>query len=395
MDAATIINRASARRLTRRSVLAGLLASAAARAMAPLGGATPGGGGGPLSSLATLISGMASQTFARWTAGDISSSIINPGLSDPVCSNSSRCNWDPIGKKIQFYGHGHTGQQSLMCDFTDATSTWSNAGTPPVASNPVDNSHQWTGQTGDPITGDVYFWWAGGSAGSPGVYRRLQGSNSWTSLPSSPSGDGHGEGKGATFNPHFGTSGGLYLGSSYGIDVWDVHNASWSNQWPGGLSGGIVIGDSSGFEGTPGFYDETAQAVYFCGGNSPSSESNARCTKAGVTTQRANLPGPAGFPAAFNSQGIVVDGYVSTCTLSGYNTAGTVRPPMLIIPGGSCWEYNSTSDTWNVISGLTAPNYTQTNAGYFGGNVPLYDCVTAFAQTGGNGDMSAYAMRRS
>lgn len=327
------------------------------------------------SSLLTLIQGMSSGTWATWSGGVLSASITNPSNDDPVTSNSLNCHWDPVNKRMQFYGKGHGSlYQSLMLDFSDSTNTWINTNPPPSASGLANGAfHQFNGETMDPVTGDLYFWKFGNVA-----YRRVAGQTSWSSLGNPSQGD-HAQLAGAAFNRYSGASGALYVGSLYGIDKWDRTNQTWSQISNGS---GLTLGNHC-----CGFFDEASQAAYFCGGDSTA---NVKIATNGTCTQKNALPVVVDNQTSSNNVGCIVDGYVSAYA----PTSGIVRKPMIIKPGGNMWEYNSASDSWSQIAGVTAPDSTVTNNALFCGYVSTYDCVVMFRQTDAGGGATASVYKR-
>jgi hypothetical protein len=329
-------------------------------------------------SLSSLVASMSSGTWATWPQGSFAASLCNPLFAsgeDPVTSNSLNCHWDPVNKKIQFYGRGHgNAYQSLMLDFTDASSSWSNTGTPPFAAG-ISNGqfHQFNGETMDPVTGDLYFWAFGNS-----VRRRIAGQNSWTNLGNPGQGD-HAQVAGAAWNRFSGASGALYVGSLYGIDKWDRSTQTFSSISNGS---GLTLGNHC-----VGFFDEASQAAYFCGGDGTA---NVKVATNGTCTQKNSIPFQVDNQTSSNTVASIVDGYISSRS----DTNGIVRKPMIIRPGGNMWEYNSASDTWTQLSGVTAPASTAGNNALFCGYISTYDCIVMFRQTDSSGGATASVYKR-
>lgn len=349
-----------------------------------------GGGGSPTSNLATLVSGMTSGTWSTWTGGALSSTLTSPSGADPVISNGTTCNWDPVRNWLSYYGHGHTGGQSLVLDYVDSTNTWGNANPPPIATGGT-QTHQFLGQTIDSVTGNLY--WFDGNQQSSHIWQRI--GTSWTDLGLLPQGQ-HGQFNGAAFNPNYGTSGGAFFGGYYGIDVYDVHAGSYTLINSGFGAGGLTIGDPSNGQQTFGFYDVTAQAVYFgTVDGSVNSKALVKVASNGTCTQKSALPANVAINTSSSlSQGQLVDGYTSTSTISGQNTSGTVRPPLLIVPSGAMYSYNSGADTWSTVAGVTNPDATNANNGMFMGVCPAYDCAFLFGQSDSSGGMTAHVFKR-
>lgn len=349
-------------------------------------GYTPsGGGGGGSSTLAVKVASMTPGTWASWSGGFLSDSIDNPQGDDGVCTNSSKLSWDPVRKKLYFYGKGHgTLYQSLTLIFDDATSVWTNSSNVPIAAGSGTPGHQFCGQTSDPSTGDLYFQWAGADN-----YTRPANTGSWSGISGTATG-AHGQLAGTAFNPHFGTVGGYYVGSYYGIDVYNPASTSWTNLNAGFGAGGFVIGDNSGSGGNVGFYDEASQSIYFAGGSGAGASANLQVSKTGTITQKGSIPTNVSFAAAFNSSALVTDGYTSSYS----PTSGTVRKPMIVQPGGQVWEYTSGTDSWDVIFAGTSPDTSNGNRAICIGVVPDYDCAVMLCQAS-NSDMNANVYRRS
>ena len=334
------------------------------------------------SSLASLVATATAGQWSRWTGGDLSGSICNPAGQDPVVSNGYCATWDSINKLFTYYGHGHTGYQSLTLTYTDSNNTWTNdAVNVPVPSGIAYPLHQFTGQTGIPTAGIVCF----AAYGNQFNAVRYAGSASWSQAGSGSSGS-HGQSPGAGINPNVGSKGTLYVGSFYGIDVLDINSLTFNSSIS--TSGyNIGSGSSSGRNGA--FFDAASNAVYMCGGDT--GNYNLKISSAGALTQKGNLPCRVTCPIQSETDAIALDSYTSSYP----STSGTARKPFIVQPGGNCWNYTSSTDTWTVVFSGSSPNSTQANNAIFAAYCPTYDCVCLWVQTDGSGGCSAYVYPRN
>jgi hypothetical protein len=337
------------------------------------------GGGGGASAIQTKLDQISAGVWTRWDEGDIDASLSNPNGSgsDPVTSNASKFNWDSVNNKIVFYGHGHTGDQSLTLTFDDATGVWSNTDPPAYASAPGDDAHQFGGQTGD-LNGNIYFhkWY------DDPCKMRPNNTTNWTTL--ADSGEGfHAQLNGAAFNPTVSTQGVAVFGSSYGINQYNPATDSWSNRWAGFGAGGLRVSDFSN-----GFYDVASASTYFCGGNTQSG-SLVQVPAVGTVVQKNDMPINVYYFISLDNPvtyGMMVDGYTVPSN-------GTIRKPVLVGPAQDMWEYNSGSDTWTAL-GKTVPISGITNNGSFVGCVPPKDCLILFLQNTTLGGCAAWIYKR-
>jgi hypothetical protein len=328
----------------------------------------------PPASLSAFVAAMTSGTWAKWNAGFLSSSLTNPGGTDPVISNGMTLSWDPVNRKSIYYGHGHNGRQSLTLALNDVTTTWTNTDPVPVAAG-LSDMHQFSGQTCDPARGKIFFH----NPYDDQCFYRPSSTTTWSSTSADPAGS-HAQINGAAFNPTVSTQGVAVFGSSYGINQYDPVSNAWTNRWAGFGAGGIVVGDFS-----CGFYDVAAAATYMCGGSV--SLNNVKVPATGSVVNVGNLPTHVGIPTSSNigSVAVIADGYTTP--------GNTVRKPIIVKPGGSMWEYTSSSDTWTNLS-KTSPDSGQTNYGIFLGANLTYDCLLLYVQSDAAGSMDAWVYKR-
>lgn len=344
------------------------------------------GGGGGSSSLAVLRAGASSGTWTRWTQGDLTPTITNPGSSDPVTDNATRCIWLPGGKKWTFTGGGHGIYQILTLTFDDATSVWDNTQSVPFGNSAGDPSHQFTGQGVDSSTDTTYVC----HPYHPDIYKRPLYNGSWASVAQLPSnqsngGAGHGQLTGVTFNPHSGTVGKLVAGSQYGIATWNPSNNTWNDIWPG-LTSPWGPGPSVAGNYTTTVYDPNGQCVLLCDA-ATTGKTVMRVEANESVAQANNTPIVVGINQSSDLVAQIIDGYISA-----YGpTSGAVRPALIVDTfGGQQYHYNGGADTWTNMS-IVPPVITDTSENDdIIGYCETYDCVVYWLAADGAGTLRAW-----
>lgn len=359
------------------------LAGAAASAASATGALTTGGGGGGLTSLGTLANTATPGAYTQWTGGFLSGAIDNPAADDPVISNGSRCDWDPVRKKNQYYGHGHGNDyQSLTLEYLDASNGWINTASTPIGSGSGFPTHQFTGQAGNSVTGDLYFIYQDSE-----LFKRVGGTSTWLDLGEAPQG-AHGQGCGIAFLPGWSTHGGVVCASCYGIDVYDEATGTWTELSNGT---GLHLGDSGQLRQCIGFFDVAASAVFFISVAGANSQTIYKVSANGTITQKGNSPVVVNVNISPSTpSGVVCDGYTSLCALSNRNTNGVVRKPRIMMPGGAQYEYTSGTDTWATVFAGTGPTAPASNFGIFGGICSTYDLAFFYGQSSSDGSATGY-----
>lgn len=331
------------------------------------------------SSLATRVATMSVNTWQDWAGGFLPASICNPAGLDPVTSNGIKFAWDKINEEVCYYGHGHNGRQSLMLNFSDSSNAWRNTDGVPIAAG-LSDMHQFSLQTHDPARGKIFFHEPYGNGSSFRLYYRPAATKAWSLVSGDDPQGGHAQLPGMAFNPTVGTQGVVLSGSTYGITQWDVAANSWSTRWPGFGSGGIQVADFSN-----GFYDIASTSSYMCGGNNFGALALVQIPATGSVVNKNNLPAQVQIPTSSATGGIVVDADVSTRS----DTNGLIRRPLLIVPGGGMWTYQSGGDSWTSL-GITAPAAGSPSINtIFVGYVSKYDCYVMWRQTSADGSCTA------
>jgi hypothetical protein len=103
------------------------------------------------SALAALAASMSSGQWANFSMGGMSAALLDAGNSHSITEYASRGHWDPVHRKIQFWGQGHYSSEKLIT-WDDATNQWS-VGTPAIAGS---IGHAYYHLAMDPTTGDLY-----------------------------------------------------------------------------------------------------------------------------------------------------------------------------------------------------------------------------------------------
>lgn len=130
---------------------------------------------GGTSDLAVLAASMSSGGWSNFTMGGMSTSFVDVGGGHSVVEFCARGHWDPVHKKIQFWGQGHTQDEKLIT-WDDATNQWSQGVDPGLAPGAV--GHAYYHQALDPATGDLYL----REYSSPRVRKLAYGGGSWVRI---------------------------------------------------------------------------------------------------------------------------------------------------------------------------------------------------------------------
>jgi hypothetical protein len=76
------------------------------------------------SSLARLAASMSPGQWADFSMGGMGASLLDAGSGHSITEFSARGHWDPIHKKIQYWGQGHFANEKLIT-WDDASNQWS------------------------------------------------------------------------------------------------------------------------------------------------------------------------------------------------------------------------------------------------------------------------------
>jgi len=111
---------------------------------------------GTASALAQLAALMQPGQWADFTTGNFNFALIDAGGGHSILEFAARGHWDPVHKKIQFWGMGHVTNQGLIT-YDDATNTWlRDPDTGGLIPNQNTFGHGYQHLALNPATGDLY-----------------------------------------------------------------------------------------------------------------------------------------------------------------------------------------------------------------------------------------------
>jgi hypothetical protein len=123
---------------------------------APTPSPTPAPAAGSGSALGALAASMASNSWADLATNNFNFALIDAGNAHSILEFATRGHWDPLHKKIQFWGMGHVSNQGLIT-YDDVSNTWSrDPGTGGLIPNANTFGHGYQHLALDPATGDLY-----------------------------------------------------------------------------------------------------------------------------------------------------------------------------------------------------------------------------------------------
>lgn len=103
-------------------------------------------------SLGRLAASMQSGQWADFTAKNFNLALVDAGGGHSILEFASRGHWDPVHKKIQFWGKGHLSGQALIT-YDDVTNTW---GRDDAQATPSNWGHGYQHMALNPANGDLY-----------------------------------------------------------------------------------------------------------------------------------------------------------------------------------------------------------------------------------------------
>jgi hypothetical protein len=230
------------------------------------------------SALARLAASMAPGQWASFTMGGMSAALLDVGDGiHSITEWANRGHWDPVHKKIQFWGHGHYSPEKLIT-WDDATNVWT--GDPgPVFGQDI--AHGYYHLALDPATGDMYL----RAFNSTSVKKKPYG-GAWTSIASFAN-IGRQVASGLEWFPALhGGRGGLVFIDVLSCQTWDPATNRWTTR-------------SSTLTGMGALHNWIAAAggyVYFGGGNG--SRVMYRLAADGTLTSAPSTPLEAGIWSA-------------------------------------------------------------------------------------------------
>jgi hypothetical protein len=297
--------------------------------------------GGSSSALATLATSLSSGQWASFTMGGMNLSLLDVGNGHSITEYASRGHWDPVHKKIQFWGHGHYSGTKLIT-WDDATNQWSLG----IEAGFDSLGHAYYHLALDPLTGDLYL-----RQYSTGRVKKKPYGGAWVEIASHHNVANQVAG-GLEWSPALnGGSGGLVFCDQLSAETWNPSTNGWTLR-----STSLALGPYSNWIAA------AAGQVYFGGGNG--SSAMFRMSTSGALSSAPATPIQAGVGA-----GIVMrhpDG--NQLLMFGQGTTGSIHRF-----DGTSWLSHGT----HQIGGSTNL--------WFGVPVSDYGIVLFVAQTASSG----------
>ena len=290
----------------------------------------------PLAQLAAL---MQPGTWAGFTAGNFDLALVDAGGGHSILEFASRGHWDPVHKKIQFWGMGHIAGQALIT-YDDATNTWTKDTT---QANPNTFGHGYQHLALNPANGDLYLRFY-----NSGTIKRKPYGQPWQDVAPFDNSVNNQVAGALEWVPQLNSgAGGLAFADTGGVRFSNAVVSSWGSQ----------------INGASGPYHQNGVAIngafYFGGGNGSAAfwRLNANGTVTDITdppvkfgvTAMDLIPHPNGIDA------------------------------LLVGPGtaGNAYRYNAVSDTWTLLG----PHQLNSGDWWVGITVPEYGVTVWLCQT--------------
>ena len=296
-------------------------------------------------AMGTLAASLSSGSWAGLSMGGMSASLLCGSSSGSITEYAARGHWDPVHKKIQFWGVIHDGSFERLITWDDATNQWSFS----AGAGFGDIGHAYYHQALDPATGDLY-----ARGYNTAQVKKKPFGGSWSNI--------------ASLNSSRQVAGGLEWlpglnGGTGGLAFVDGDTLSHAETWNPSTNTWTNRGSLSGLGPYHNWIAPAAGALYFGGGNG--SSAMYRMSTNGAVTSAPSTPISAGIGA-----GIVIrhpDG--NQLLLFSQGATGTVYRF-----NGSSWVTHGS----HQIGGET--NY------WFLVPVPDYGIVLSVAQTSSTGN---------
>jgi hypothetical protein len=206
---------------------------------------TSASGGG--SVLAALAASMSSGQWSSFTMGGMGLSLLDAGGGRSITEYAARGHWDPVHKKIQFWGQGHYANSKLIT-WDDATNQWSQ-GTDPGWGG---IGHAYYHLALDPRNGDLYL----RQYYSERVKKKPYG-GAWVDIASHHNSGGQVAGGLEWSSSLNGGAGGLVFCDTISAESWNPTSNSWTlrssslalgpySNWIAAAAGQVYFGGGSG-----------------------------------------------------------------------------------------------------------------------------------------------------
>ena len=260
--------------------------------------ACPVGVSGNGSALAKLAASMSSGQWTSFSMGGMGASLLDAGSGHSITEFSARGHWDPVHKKIQYWGQGHYANDNLIT-WDDATNQWSSNGSAGMGTI----GHGYYHLALDPATGDLYL----RGYNSATVKKNPYG-GSWSNIASCPNIANQVAGALEWFTGLNSSAGGLTFCDTLSAEMWNKSANAWA----------VPSSSLSGMGSYHNWAVAAGGSLYFGGGNG--SSVMYRMSASGSVASAPSTPIAAGVSA-----GIVVrhpDG--NQLLLFSQGTSGTI-----------------------------------------------------------------------
>ncbi|MEO8004034.1 MAG: hypothetical protein ABI771_03960 [Betaproteobacteria bacterium] len=226
-------------------------------------------------ALGRLAASMHSGQWASFTSNDFNHALVDAGGGHSILEFASRGHWDPLHKKIQFWGMGHLSGQALIT-YDDATNTWTRDNAPATSSN---WGHGYQHMALDPATGDLYL-----RLYNSGIVRKKPYDQPWQNVAAFDNSVNNQVAGALEWVPQLnGGAGGLAFADAGGVRTSNAAVSNWGWQ----------------ISGASGQYHQNGVAIngafYFGGGGG--STALWRLDPGGAVTRVADSPVPFGVTA--------------------------------------------------------------------------------------------------
>lgn len=294
------------------------------------------------SAIASLAASMSSGQWAGFSMGGMGVSLLDVGGGHSITEFSARGHWDPVHKKIQYWGQGHYEAEKLVT-WDDAANQWSVG----AGANLTQPEHAYYHLALDPASGDLYL----RQYGSATIKKKPYG-GSWTNIASCKNTGNQVAGGLEWLAGLNGGAGGLAFCDTLSVETWHPATNAWTMR-------------NSSLSGLGSYHNwivAAAGSIYFGGGNG--SSTMYRLAANGTVSSAPSTPIQAGVGA-----GIVMrhpDG--NQLLLFSQGATGAIYRF-----NGSSWVSHGT----HQIGGATNL--------WFGVPIPDYGVVLFVAQTASTG----------
>jgi hypothetical protein len=305
-----------------------------------------------VSALAQLAASLSPGEWANFSMGGMGASLLDAGSGHSITEFSARGHWDPVHKKIQYWGQGHYAAEKLIT-WDDGANQWSVG--PSAGMGTI--GHGYYHFALDPATGDVYL----RAYGSATVKKRPYG-GSWSTIATLPNIGNQVAGALEWFPALNNGAGGLVFCDTLSAETWNKLSNAWT----------VRISSLLGLGGYHNWAAVAGDSLYFGGGDGRTAM--YRLSASGSVSSAPSTPIAAGV-----GDGIVLrhpDG--NQLLLFGQGSSGSIHRF-----DGSSW----TSAGTHQIGGATNL--------WFGVPISDYGVVLFVAQTSSTGSPTVKVYRPS